>query len=76
MYGVGLFAPIALLPQIVQIYSTKSGEGLSLATWVMLAVMNLLWALYASVHKDKQLLFANVLVGLCNVTIVAGPLMY
>lgn len=76
MYGVALLAPIALLPQIFQIYSTKSGEGVSLATWTMLMFLNVMWATYAIVHRDRQLLFANVLVGLCNLTIVVGLLLY
>lgn len=76
MYGVGVFAPLALVPQILQIYTTKSGDGISLSTWLLLTLFNILWAIYAVVHKDKHILFANILMAIFNCIIVVGVLMY
>ena len=76
MYGVGIFAPVALLPQIFQIYSTKSGAGVSIFTWSLLTLLNLLWALYGAVHKDGQIFFANAFIALFDLAIVIGILLY
>ncbi|MDP2651625.1 MAG: SemiSWEET family transporter [bacterium] len=76
MYGVGFIAPLALVPQILQLYTSKSSVGLSLSTWVLFVGVNSLWALYGAVHKDKQLFLANILVMLFNLTVVIGILMY
>ena len=76
MYAVGIFAPIALVPQILQIYTTRSGAGLSLSTWLLLSVFNILWATYGAVHKDKHIFSANVLMATFNIVIVAGVLIY
>lgn len=76
MYGVGILAPVALLPQILQIYSTKSAAGISLLTWSLLTFINILWALYGAVHKDSHIFFANVLMMFFNLTVVAGVLLY
>ena len=76
MYGVGIFAPLALVPQILQIYTTKSSEGLSLPTWLLFIAVNTLWAIYGAVHKDKHILFANVFMALFNAAVVVGVLMY
>jgi len=76
MYGVGILAPIALVPQILQIYTTKSSTGISLFTWLLLALINALWAFYGLVHKDSQLIFANALITLFDLIIVVGILMY
>ncbi len=76
MYGVGIFAPLALLPQILQLYTTKSAAGLSLITWILLTTVNLLWALYGGAHKDRHILFASVLMGMFNATVVIGILLY
>lgn len=76
MYAVGIFAPLALVPQILELYTTKSGAGLSLLTWVLLTIFNILWALYGAVHKDKHIFFANVFMILFNLAIVVGILMY
>ena len=76
MYGVGFLAPLALLPQILQIYSTRSGAGVSLLTWVLLATANILWIVYATVHKDKHILFASMLMVIFHLTIIVGLLIY
>lgn len=76
MYGVGIAAPIALVPQILQIYTTKSAAGISLLTWLLLALFNALWAVYGVAHKDKQLIFANALIVLFDLIIVVGILLY
>ena len=76
MYAVALVAPLALLPQIIQIYSTKSGAGVSIVTWVLLMCVNVLWFIYGAVHKDKHLLIANGLLFLFDMTIVVGLVLY
>ncbi|MEK9201475.1 MAG: SemiSWEET family transporter [Patescibacteria group bacterium] len=76
MYCVGIFAPLALLPQILQIYTTKSSTGLSLSTWLLFVVFNVLWATYGAAHKDKHIFFANILMAFFNSVIVIGVLLY
>ena len=76
MYAVGLLAPLALLPQIIQIYSTKTSGGVSLTTWVLLTIVNVLWTIYAAAHKDKQLFFASILLFFFDIAIVVGLLTY
>lgn len=76
MYAVGFFVPIALVPQVIQIYSTKDSAGVSLMTWILLSVANALWAVYATVHKDTQLIIASSLVTIFDIIIVVGVLLY
>jgi len=76
MYAVGIGAPLALVPQILQIYTTKSSVGISISTWLLLTLFNILWAIYAVVHKDRHILFANILMAVFNGVIVVGVLMY
>lgn len=76
MYGVAFVAPLALLPQILQIYGTKSSAGVSLLTWSLLTLSNILWTVYAIVHKDKHLFFATAFVIIFHLTIIAGLLIY
>ncbi|HQT82971.1 MAG TPA: SemiSWEET family transporter [Candidatus Paceibacterota bacterium] len=76
MYGVGVLAPLALLPQVIQIYTTKSAAGLSLSTWALLTFFNALWVLYGVVHRDKPIILTNILFTILNATIVVGVLLY
>lgn len=76
MYGVGFFAPLALLPQIFQIYSTKSSVGVSLLTWVLLSISSALWTIYGAVHKDNHILFASGSMIVFHLTVIIGLLIY
>ncbi len=76
MYGVGFLAPLTLLPQIFQIYSTKSSEGVSLLTWVLLTCTGILWTIYGAMHKDTHILFASGFMIIFHLTIVVGLMIY
>ena len=76
MYGVGIFAPLALVPQILQIYATQSIEGVSLLTWVLFTLLNTLWTIYGAVHKDKHIFIASGLMILFDLVVVVGILVY
>lgn len=76
MYGVAFFAPFALLPQIFQIYNTKSSIGVSLLTWVLLTCSSILWTIYGVVHKDTHILFASGFTIAFHLTIIIGLLSY
>ncbi|MCX6787178.1 MAG: SemiSWEET family transporter [Candidatus Kaiserbacteria bacterium] len=76
MYAVGIAAPVALVPQIVQIYTTHDAQGVSFLTWFLLALANILWTLYGVVHKDMHIFFASALMIVFDVIIVVGILLY
>jgi MtN3 and saliva related transmembrane protein len=76
MFIVAIFSPAAFLPQVIHIFKDKDVAGLSIATWVILTVINSLWAIYGFVHRDKPVFIANVLIALLDVCIVIGILWY
>ena len=76
MYVVGIFAPLALVPQILQIYTTKSAEGVSLLTWLLFTLLNTLWTTYGAIHKDKHIFIASGLMILFDLVVVIGILVY
>ncbi len=76
MYGVGVLAPLALVPQIERVYTEQSAVGLSFTTWVFLCLFNGMWALYGLVHRDVQIFLANSLMLLFNGVILVGILLY
>jgi uncharacterized protein with PQ loop repeat len=76
MYGVGIFAPLALMPQIISIYVDHEKQGVSLETWILLAVFNILWTVYGVVHKDKPIIITHTLFTILDGSIVAGVLLF
>lgn len=76
MYGVGTLAPIALVPQVTEIYQTQSAAGFALSTWSSLMVINFLWMIYASLHKERAVLLANAGMLLMNTSVVFGIFLF
>jgi uncharacterized protein with PQ loop repeat len=76
MYGVGIMAPFVLLPQILTLYETKDASGFSIATWGLLACINVLWAFYGALHRERPIMLANIVMFLFNFTIVLEIFMY
>lgn len=76
MLGIAFFGPLALTPQIVQIYQTKDVSSLVLSTWVLLASFNFLWFTYGILHKDSPIAVASLTAGILNSAGVFGIFMY
>lgn len=76
MYGVAVVAPLVLLPQVFTLYQTKDASGLSLITWCMLTVINVLWVVYASIHKERPIMIASSLMIILDLVISIGIIMY
>jgi uncharacterized protein with PQ loop repeat len=76
MIMVALYSPLALLPQVIQVFEAKSATGLSLFTWASLTLVNTLWMVYGFVHKDNPVLISGALIALLDLAIVAGILTY
>ncbi|MCR4333718.1 MAG: hypothetical protein NUV60_01705 [Patescibacteria group bacterium] len=76
MYGVGIFAPLALMPQIISIYVDHQKEGVSLETWVLLTLFSILWTIYGIVHRDRPIIIAHALFTILDGSIVVGILLF
>ena len=76
MFGVAFVAPVVLMPQVIQLYTSKSAEGLSLPTWFLLGAINFLWALYGFVHKEKPVVISSFFMGILNMSIAVGIVLY
>lgn len=76
MYAVGLLAPLALLPQVFEIYSARSAEGFSVITWALLVASNVLWALYGLVHRESQLVLAHCIFAFFDGAVLAAIFLF
>jgi uncharacterized protein with PQ loop repeat len=76
IYVAAVGAPIALFPQVLNIFITHDVSSLSLPTWALLGVFNILWIIYGLAHRDAPIYFTNFLLALLNGAVVIGILMY
>ena len=68
MYAVAFAGPVMTLPQIYDIWITKSSTVNPL-TWGGYLCIGFIWLFYGLVHKEKMIIFSN-LVGLVTTGLV------
>lgn len=72
----GVVGPFTVLPQVYQIFSTKSAEGVSLIAWISMFGVTLPWIFYGMAHKEKSIIVSFILWEVVNLLVVAGILIY
>ena len=73
---VAVISPLAMLPQITQIYQTKDVDGVSLITWIFSVITSLIWVVYGFHHQDKPIIFNSIMGGTFCLLISLGVLLY
>ena len=76
MYAVAIVAPIALLPQVLSVYSTKNVSGLVVFPWIFLGCMHILWVFYGTIHRELPLVLTSIFFALMNFSLLVGILLY
>ncbi|HEX3081886.1 MAG TPA: PQ-loop domain-containing transporter [Candidatus Saccharimonadia bacterium] len=76
MYAMSLVFPLSNYPQIYQLYHTHVTSGLSLATWIMYFVFNLVPLAYAMVNRLKPLIVSNILWMIIYLIMIFGIIKY
>lgn len=66
--------PLATIPQIIQIWSGASTDGVSLATWLFYTLTSTIWLVYGFKIKDKPIIISGVLWVTSQALVVIGLL--
>jgi uncharacterized protein with PQ loop repeat len=75
-YFGGVLSPIATFPQVIKIFFEKNVNGLSIETWTMYFLGAVAMLLYGLVHRQKPIIFMNVVVLPFYLLIIVGILIY
>lgn len=70
-YTVGLFGNFAVIPQIIKAWESPA-PGLAVLTWILFIIVGFVWLFYAIAHKQKPLIFAQIIGLSCNIAVVLG----
>ena len=76
IYVVGVAGPIMTIPQVWEIWINKNAAGVSALTWGSYLILAFFWLFYGIIHKEKPIVFTNVLWIVLQTIIVIGVLMY
>ena len=68
--------PLAGLPQVIQIFHTKSADDLSLSSWVAYQLVTVLWLIYGITHKEKPIIWYQGLWLIVQTLVIIGIIRY
>jgi MtN3 and saliva related transmembrane protein len=74
--AVAIIEPLTTIPQIYQIWSRKSAEGVSLATWGFYTLTACIWLVYGIKIKEKPIIISSIMWILTEGLVVIGILLY
>jgi len=73
---IAFIYPFSSLPQIIDIYTKKSAENVSLLTWVLYFLFLIPFLKYSILRKDKPLIIMYSMWSIVYIVIIAGILIY
>jgi MtN3 and saliva related transmembrane protein len=69
-YIAGSLSVIAIIPQLVKILKTKDSKNLSLMTYTLYVIVQILWICYGIGRKDLQIIISNIVCMLLSIMII------
>ncbi len=73
---IAIISPFSLTPQIIQIFTTKNVEGISLITWLISIAISFIWLAYGMRHKESPIITNSALGILLSSLVTFGILLY
>jgi uncharacterized protein with PQ loop repeat len=73
---VAIVEPLTTVPQIYQIWSSRSASGVSRLTWSGDVVAAAIWLIYGCTQKDKPLIMSSALWIIAEGLVVYGTVLY
>jgi uncharacterized protein with PQ loop repeat len=76
VYVIGALGPLFALHQVIKIWSEKSAQGVSLLAFGGNCLFAFIWVIYGAVHKERPIIFMNILWVIINGLVAIGVLLY
>lgn len=75
-YTAGTISVIAIIPQLVKLLKTKDSKNLSLMTYNLYVIVQILWICYGVGRKDLQIIISNIVCMLLSIMIILFSVYY
>jgi uncharacterized protein with PQ loop repeat len=73
---VAIIGPLAMIPQIWNIFILKNAGGIAVVSFLSWAIMDIPWIVYGFVHNERPILVAYILWFVMNLAVAVGALIY
>jgi MtN3 and saliva related transmembrane protein len=76
IYFAAVFSPAMTLDQVWIIWVDQNAAGISLLTWLSYTLTTCIWLAYGIAHKERVIIFSNIIWLVLNSLIVLGVILY
>jgi uncharacterized protein with PQ loop repeat len=76
IFVVAALQPLGGVPQIIKIFKTHNAVSISISTWMIFEVFNLLWLWYGLANKQKAVIVSAVLFTITEGAVMVGGLLF
>ncbi len=76
IYVAAVIYPLAGLPQIIQVFASKSAEDLSLLSYLLFFVLEMVFLAYGLLYKLRPIILSAVLWVVYYIAALVGIIMY
>lgn len=76
IFVIGALGPAATIPQVYVIYAKHDASGVSASSWFLYVLFSIVWLLYGIAHRERALIFANVLWIIVDGLVALGAVLY
>ena len=76
IFILGPISSLAVLPQVIQIWSEENAGSVSLLTWGVFALWSLTMLIYGIAHKATPIIAAYLVGTFLNFAVVVGIIIY
>lgn len=76
IYVIAIGGPFLYIPQVLKIWLEKTATGVSAISFAGAFIISSFWIIYGIIHKEKPILYANILYALLQAAVVIGALIY
>lgn len=64
------------IPQVTKIWIDKNASGIAVISWVTYLITTIFWLIYGIMHKEKPIIFLNIIWIFLQISIIVGTLIY
>lgn len=76
IFAVAAIQPLGTIPQIITIYTQRNATSISLTSWAIYIVFDILWLWYGLADKQKAVIVSAVMFALLESAVFLGGLLY
>jgi uncharacterized protein with PQ loop repeat len=76
VYLVSILGVVFTIPQMITIWINRNASGVSAISWIAYVVTALFWIFYGVIHREKPIIWINILWVICDLIVVVGAIKF